>query len=443
VLLYEAHYTPQTPKCSQCSIYCTEIASRYGIFSAIFLEKLKYYEKKTTNIHGVFNTTEVWAEMAGCSRRKFIELRKILIENDFMKVAQPRLYKWDRTFFSSLNKEKYQKIIDENPFTYVRIGTKLMQDVGVKTAAVVSQLFYWSNRKNGDDPYVYKSYEELSNELGLSFGDVQNALKRSRKLGLISSKRTRDRNGYIVAADTVAQYFNAVSPPPVCDVADCKNRKSCNMNKRTHVVHEKNSLTHISAPSLIDSKTTTKTTTKTTDRTFKKRPPSCDLKKNTEVVQMNDQQINQQYEQQTLFVSTETEKKKKPELRLLKDNEQRKIQKMIFEFAEEEYKKDYVINNSLIKNTIYPKLKEFAAKKYHNRFELFECVYKLLREKRNGDVYSRLIERFASDAGKKAGEFHTPHKVSELIAGLCQPKVGCRICDPVCGFVQNVCIVFV
>ncbi len=50
-----------------------------------------------------------------------------------------------------------------------------------------------------------------------------------------------------------------------------------------------------------------------------------------------------------------------------------------------------------------------------------------------GNVYIYLIERFASDAGKKAGEFYTPHKVSELVARLCKPKVGARICDPACG----------
>ncbi|MXZ50552.1 MAG: type I restriction-modification system subunit M [Rhodobacteraceae bacterium] len=50
-----------------------------------------------------------------------------------------------------------------------------------------------------------------------------------------------------------------------------------------------------------------------------------------------------------------------------------------------------------------------------------------------GNVYIYLIERFASDAGKKAGEFYTPHKVSKLVAKLCKPKTGARICDPACG----------
>ena len=50
-----------------------------------------------------------------------------------------------------------------------------------------------------------------------------------------------------------------------------------------------------------------------------------------------------------------------------------------------------------------------------------------------GNTYIYLIERFASDAGKKAGEFYTPHKVSELLAKLARPKAGDRICDPACG----------
>ncbi|MBU2622563.1 MAG: type I restriction-modification system subunit M [Proteobacteria bacterium] len=50
-----------------------------------------------------------------------------------------------------------------------------------------------------------------------------------------------------------------------------------------------------------------------------------------------------------------------------------------------------------------------------------------------GNTYIYLIERFASDSGKKAGEFYTPHKVSELVARLASPKPGNRICDPACG----------
>lgn len=50
-----------------------------------------------------------------------------------------------------------------------------------------------------------------------------------------------------------------------------------------------------------------------------------------------------------------------------------------------------------------------------------------------GNTYIYLIERFGSDAGKKAGEFYTPHKVSELVARLAAPKPGDMICDPACG----------
>lgn len=50
-----------------------------------------------------------------------------------------------------------------------------------------------------------------------------------------------------------------------------------------------------------------------------------------------------------------------------------------------------------------------------------------------GNTYIYLIERFASDAGKKAGEFYTPAQVSRLLARLVQPRPGDRICDPACG----------
>lgn len=50
-----------------------------------------------------------------------------------------------------------------------------------------------------------------------------------------------------------------------------------------------------------------------------------------------------------------------------------------------------------------------------------------------GDAYEYLISNFASDAGKKAGEFYTASQVSELLAKLVEPKAGDRICDPTCG----------
>jgi type I restriction enzyme M protein len=50
-----------------------------------------------------------------------------------------------------------------------------------------------------------------------------------------------------------------------------------------------------------------------------------------------------------------------------------------------------------------------------------------------GECYIYLIGKFASDAGKKAGEFYTPTPVSRLLAKLADPKAGNTICDPACG----------
>jgi type I restriction enzyme M protein len=50
-----------------------------------------------------------------------------------------------------------------------------------------------------------------------------------------------------------------------------------------------------------------------------------------------------------------------------------------------------------------------------------------------GDAYEYMIANFASDAGKKGGEFFTPSRVSELVAKLVEPKENDRIYDATCG----------
>lgn len=50
-----------------------------------------------------------------------------------------------------------------------------------------------------------------------------------------------------------------------------------------------------------------------------------------------------------------------------------------------------------------------------------------------GRAYEYLIEKFADDAGKKGGEFYTPHMVVQAIVEVLAPTEGMRICDPTCG----------
>ena len=50
-----------------------------------------------------------------------------------------------------------------------------------------------------------------------------------------------------------------------------------------------------------------------------------------------------------------------------------------------------------------------------------------------GDAYEYMIANFASDAGKKGGEFFTPSQVSKLVAELVSPAENDRIYDPTCG----------
>lgn len=50
-----------------------------------------------------------------------------------------------------------------------------------------------------------------------------------------------------------------------------------------------------------------------------------------------------------------------------------------------------------------------------------------------GDAYEFLVKNFASDSGKKGGEFYTPPEVSRLLARILDPQPNSRICDPCCG----------
>lgn len=50
-----------------------------------------------------------------------------------------------------------------------------------------------------------------------------------------------------------------------------------------------------------------------------------------------------------------------------------------------------------------------------------------------GDAYEYLLEQFADESKKGAGQFFTPREVVRLLVNLVEPKEGMKICDPTCG----------
>ena len=50
-----------------------------------------------------------------------------------------------------------------------------------------------------------------------------------------------------------------------------------------------------------------------------------------------------------------------------------------------------------------------------------------------GYIYEDLISKFASSAGKKAGEFYTPRAVTDFMAQMIRPRIGERMADFACG----------
>ncbi|MDZ7266563.1 MAG: SAM-dependent methyltransferase [candidate division KSB1 bacterium] len=57
----------------------------------------------------------------------------------------------------------------------------------------------------------------------------------------------------------------------------------------------------------------------------------------------------------------------------------------------------------------------------------------LLTDEVFAGAIDRLLEDFIQKAGRKAGDFASPHSVMQLLAELLQPADGMRLCDPVCG----------
>ncbi|MFR0600390.1 type I restriction-modification system subunit M [Lactobacillus equicursoris] len=76
---------------------------------------------------------------------------------------------------------------------------------------------------------------------------------------------------------------------------------------------------------------------------------------------------------------------------------------------------DINLNNSRLGNNLATRTKTLiATAKMVNEFKYYdEEGHDIL-----GDVYEYLIKQFASNSGKKAGEFYTPHEVSKVLAKL-------------------------
>ena len=79
------------------------------------------------------------------------------------------------------------------------------------------------------------------------------------------------------------------------------------------------------------------------------------------------------------------------------------------------------------------KLSDAAMNDLVNHFNIHKLGNEFITGDMLGDAYEYLIAQFADDAGKKGGEFYTPHQIVELLIEILQPKEGQSIYDPACG----------
>ena len=79
------------------------------------------------------------------------------------------------------------------------------------------------------------------------------------------------------------------------------------------------------------------------------------------------------------------------------------------------------------------KLSDAAMSDLVNHFNIHKLGNEFITGDMLGDAYEYLIAQFADDAGKKGGEFYTPHQIVELLVEILQPQEGQSIYDPACG----------
>lgn len=75
----------------------------------------------------------------------------------------------------------------KRPIAYQPIVAKATDSV--KLAILWSQLYYWSDRTNDPDGWVYKTREDVFDETGLSRKEQETARKIGAKLGVMESER--------------------------------------------------------------------------------------------------------------------------------------------------------------------------------------------------------------------------------------------------------------
>jgi len=110
----------------------------------------------------------------------------------------------------------------------------------------------------------------------------------------------------------------------------------------------------------------------------------------------------------------------------LADVEESNKTKLRSVFKNIDFNSESILGNTRERNTMLKDLLEDF-----NKLDLRPS--RLVGEDVIGNAYEYLISNFASDAGKKGGEFFTPSEVSELLSRLVKPKENDRIYDPTCG----------
>ena len=85
---------------------------------------------------------------------------------------------------------------------------------------------------------------------------------------------------------------------------------------------------------------------------------------------------------------------------------------------------DFANKDKFPNETLQRLINHFSSKNFGNTYINSDIL---------GDAYEYLIKQFASDAGKKGGEFYTPREIERVIISILKPGPKDHVCDPTVG----------
>lgn len=91
---------------------------------------------------------------------------------------------------------KIRKCMDGEPPMLLLAPRELTRITGsIESSLLLSQILYWSDRTENDEGWIYKTYQEWHEEIGLKICRIKTARENLESMGIISTKVKKTYRG--------------------------------------------------------------------------------------------------------------------------------------------------------------------------------------------------------------------------------------------------------